>query len=90
MMPDVGSTTEHPGNDGDDVWDRLSRPEWSECAVREPLTSLMTLTPFCATVHSGDVAKPQTVTPAVGSTTEHLGDDGDEVWDRSSRSEWME
>ena len=52
MMPDVGSTTEHPGNDGDEVWDRLSRPEWSECAVTQTLSSLAELTPFCATVHT--------------------------------------
>ena len=51
---------------------------------------LADLTPQSATVHAGDVTMPQEVPPAVGSTSEHSGDDGDEVWDRPTGSEWME
>ena len=39
--------------------------------------------------HSGEVATPQEIPPAVGSTSEHTGDDGDEVWDRPSGSDWV-
>ena len=42
--------------------------------------------PKGATVHNGDVATTPEMMPAVGSTSEHSGNDDDEVWDRSSRS----
>jgi len=40
-------------------------------------------------VISGDVATVPEMMPAVGSTSEHSGDDDDDAWDRPNGSEWM-
>lgn len=55
----------------------------------EVLSPLAELTPFCAAVDSGDVGMTPEMMPAVGSTSEHSGDDDDDVWDRPNGSEWM-